>query len=371
MADLARTISVLRNLRYVDLPAGVYSDDPSSNTLKQEVQQCADMRYMKYTRGAENNFQMLAHSRHWRKLEALELSHLAVESITILRVRATLTALREVKLANLDLLDDSIFGAHVNGSLPPLAKLTLQDIPHISADGLTAYLSQREAKESLSTLIITNTGIMPSEIHRILASAPDLTRLDIIESVTRSLPSAALPSLASRSLRTLHYEISNANGSPHGIQTPSDSYYAYLSSSILSGSLPSLSNLYALSATLPVLLVPPPRLTSGNRTGNIPAPLFSGITRPLHLYTKTVAEMEWNLTLIMPPNTLDRRLSAMNLGPMSLNSPALSPQWRDKGRESVIVGNGFGGFLTVPTEETWPGSPRGKKKRQESGAWMG
>ena len=371
MADLARTVSVLRNLRYVDLPDGVYSDEPSSNTLKKEVQKCADIRYMKYTGGAESNFQMLGHSRHWRNLEALELSHLEVESTTILEVRATLTALCEIRLANLAMLDDSIFGPSINGSLPPLTKLTLQDIPNISADGLISYLSQWEAKETLKFLAIKNTGILTSEFHQILASAPFLTRLDIIESVSRGLPSSALPSLASRSLRTLHYEISDANSSPRGLQTPSDSYYAYLSSSVLNGSLPSLSNLYALSAKLPILLVPPPRL-SGNRTGNVPAPLISGITRPLNVHTKTISEMEWNLTLIMPPTSLNRRLSAMNMGPMSLNSPALSPHWRDKGRDSVIVGNGFGGFLAVPTKETWPGSAKDKKKgRQDSDAWMG
>ena len=374
MSDIARTVSVLRNVLYIDLPDGVYRDEPSAHPLKQEVERCTSLGYMKYVGGAENSFQSLAHSRHWRHLKALELSHLEVDSSTILEVRGTLEALRELKLTNLAILDDSIFGPSINGSLPPLAKLTLQDIPNISADGLIAYLSQREAKENLTSLSIANTGVSPAELHRILASSPYLTTLEIVESVSRALPSSALPFLASRSLRTLHYEISNANSSPHCLKNASDSYYSYLASSILSGSLPSLSNLYALSTTLPILLVPPPRpAMSGNRTGNKPSPLMLGITRPLTLYTKTISELEWNVTFIMPPtSSLDRRLSAMSIGPMSLHSPALSPQWRDKGRESVIVGNGFGGFLAVPTtDNTRPGSPGHKKKRQDSGAWMG
>ena len=73
----------------------------------------------------------------------------------------------------------------------------------------------------------------------------------------------------------------------------------------------------------------------------------------------------------MPPTSLDRRLSAMSIGPMSLHGPQLSPQWRDKGRESVMVGNGFGGFLAVPTDNTRPGNLKVKNKRQDSGAWMG
>ena len=372
MSDIARTVSALRNLLYIDLPDGVYRDEPSSNPLKQEVERCTNLRYMKYVSGAENSFHNLAHSRHWRHLKALELSHLEVDSSTILEVRGTLDALREVKLTNLATLDDSIFGPSINGSLPPLAKLTLQDIPNISADGLITYLSQREAKENLTSLSIANTGISPAEVHRILASSPYLTSLEIVESVSCALPSSALPFLASRSLRTLHYEISNANSSPRGVKTPSDSYYSYLASSILSGSLPSLSNLYALSTNLPTLLVPPPRPTmSGNRSGNIPSPLMLGITRPLTLYTKTISELEWDLTLIMPPTSLDRRLSAMSIGPLSLQGPQLSPQWRDKGRESVMVGNGFGGFLAVPTDNTRPGNLKVKNKRQDSGAWMG
>ena len=372
-SDIARTVSVLRNLLYIDLPDGVYRDEPSSNPLKQEVERCKNLGYMKYVGGAENSFQSLAHSRHWRYLKTLELSHLEVDSSMILEVRGTLDALRELKLTNLAMVDDSIFGPSINGSLPPLAKLTLQDIPNISADGLIAYLSQREAKENLIFLSVANTGVSPAELHRILASSPYLISLEIVESVSRSLPSSALPSLASRSLRTLHYEISNANSSPHGLKNASDSYYSYLASSILSGSLPLLSNLYALSTTLPILLVPPPRPTlSGNRTGTIPSPLMLGITRPLTLYTKTISELEWNLTLIMPPtSSFDRRLSAMSIGPMSLHSPQLSPQWRDKGRESVMVGNGFGGFLAVPTGNRGPASPNYKKKRQDSGAWMG
>ncbi|KAK2798418.1 hypothetical protein FQN49_008973, partial [Arthroderma sp. PD_2] len=46
-SELARTISVLPNLRYVDLPAGFFSDDASSQTLKHELlARCPDIRRM-------------------------------------------------------------------------------------------------------------------------------------------------------------------------------------------------------------------------------------------------------------------------------------------------------------------------------------
>lgn len=379
MPDLARTVSVLQNLRYVDLPDGVYNDDSSANTLKQEVLHCADLRQMKYTSGAEGSFQKLAHWRQWRNLESLELLHLAIESTTLVEVSASLASLREVKLVDLQLLDDSAFLPDpVAGSFPPIAKLTLQEAPNVSANGLVTYLSQTEATNTLTTLVLSNTGIPPSDLYRILAVAPRLTKLEIAESVSRALPSSSLPPLASHSLQTLHFEISNAGSFAPGLQTPADSYYAYLSTSILSGSLPSLSNLYALSHTLPTLLLAPPRpnfiVQPANRTGTVPSPSVLNSFAPLNLYTKGISELEWELTIVTPPTAADRRGSVMPVGPESLyRESQLSPQWRKQGRESVMVGNGFGGFLSVPScgDDISPGSPRGKKKRQDFDSWMG
>jgi len=377
--DLARTVSVLRNLRYVDLPDGVYSDEPSSNTLKQEIQQCADIRQMKYTSGGEGSFLNLAQWRQWRNLQTLELLHLAVESTTIVEVTTSLAALREVRLVDLQLLDDSTFMPDpVIGSFPPVAKLTLQDIPNISANGLVNYLSQSETKNTLKSLVLINTGVLPPDIHQVLAAASRLTNLQIAASVSRVLPSLSTPPLASRSLRTFHYEISNASSSPPGLQTPADSYYAYLSTSILSGSLPSILNLYALSPTLPTLLLTPPYPHSmahtANRCGIVPSALILNSFVPLNLYTKSISELEWELTIVTPPNAADRHGSVMPVGPESLyrESP-LSLQWRKQGRESVMVGNGFGGFMAVasPSEDLGPGSPRAREKRQDLDSWMG
>lgn len=72
IADLARTVSFLPNLLYVDLPDGVYSDDPSCDLLKQELQsRCSKIRYMKYNAGSEGSFRMLAHSNQVRLLGAI------------------------------------------------------------------------------------------------------------------------------------------------------------------------------------------------------------------------------------------------------------------------------------------------------------
>ena len=319
-ADLARTVSVLPNLRYVDLPESFYNDEPSSNTLKHELHaRCGDIRQMKYAGGAEGSFQMLAQARQWPNLEALELLHLVVEPATIADILASLKALRRVKFTSLQSLDDSMFGSMHMRPFPPLTVLEFQDIPNISAKGLLACLSYPEIKQSLKSLTLAKTGVLPSELFQILAVASSLTTLHVTEDVSQALPQSQNPPLASRSLRVLHYEISSANSSPRGLSSPSDSYYSWLSSSIFNGSLPSLSHLYALSSSLPTMLLPLPQPAyAANGNSSEYRPVTTVISRPLRLYTKAVTELEWNLTLISPPTLADRRGSATTTRPISL-----------------------------------------------------
>lgn len=376
IADLARTVSVLPNLRYVDLPDGFYHDDPSSNTVRQELQaRCGDIRQMKYASGAEGSFQRLLRARQWPNLEAVELLHLAVDPATIPDVFASLKALRHVKFTSLQSLDDSVFGSmHMTTSpFPPIAVLEFRNTPNISAKGLLAYLSCPEVKETLQSLTLADTGILPSDHCQILATAPSLTTLHVVGSVFPALPQSHTPLLASGSLRILHYEISCADSSPISLSVPSDPYYSYLSSSILTGCLPALSQLYALSTSLPTMLLRSPQPAFAVDGSNNPyRPVDAVISRPLRLYTKAVTEMEWHLTLVTLPTLTDHRGSASTTRPTSLyleNRP--SAQWRDEGRESVMVGNGFGGFFAVPSEVPGPRSSKIKKGKRDVNAWMG
>lgn len=372
VCNLAPTVSVLPNLRYVDLPDAFYNDDPSSNTLKQELQaRCGDIRQMKYAGGAEKSLQMLA--KNWPNLESLDITQMAIDPVNLADVVASLKSLRHIKFTSLHSLDDSMFNSMSISPFPPLAVLEFQNLPNISTNGLLAYLSYPEAKQALKSLTLANTGVLPSDLFQILAAAPSLTQLHVTESVSRALPQSQTPTLASCSLRNLHYEITSANSSPRGLSSPSDSYYSCLSSSILSGSLPSLTHLYALSTSLPTMLLPPPQPSFAmDVTSDAYQPVNDAMSRPLRLYTKAVTEMEWNLTLISPPTPADRRGSATSTRPMSLYvENQLGPRWREKGRESVMVGNGFGGFLAVPCEDPWSGSPKAKKGKQDIDAWMG
>lgn len=371
-AEIARTVSVLPNLRYVDLPDGFYHDDPSSNTLKQELQaRCGDIRQMKYAGGAEESFQMLAQKKQWPNLESLDINQMAIDPVNLADVVASLKSLRHIKFTGLHSLDNRMFDSMRIDPFPPLAVLELRDTPNISTDGLLAYLSYPEAKQALKSLTLAHTGALLSDLFQILAAAPSLIQLHIAETVSRASPQSQ--TLVSCSLRNLHYEITSANSSPRGLSSPSDGYYTCLSSSVLSGSLPSLTDLYALSTSLPTMLLPPPQPNFAmNGTNNAYHPINNVMSRPLRLYTKAVTEMEWNLTLISPPTLADCRGTATTTRPMSLYVENQSgPRWREKGRESVMVGNGFGGFLAVPSEDTWSKSPKAKKGMEDVDEWMG
>ena len=403
VSDLARTVHVLPNLRYIDLPEGFFSDSPSSATLKHELQiRCPDIRKMRYNAGAERSFAMLPQTRQWQNLEALELSHLSVEPSMLVYAFSSFPVLQELKLVDIPLLEDSIFQPNLQGaSFPPVAKLSLRDTPNVTAPGLLTYLSSPLNRENLSSLHLTNTGILIDSLHKILATAPYLTTLNINATVSRPVPRHSTPLLTSRSLRTLHFLISSA--SSKGIaQTlpPSESYYEYLASSLLSGSLPALESLYALSTTLPTLLLPPPSAPFAGETHSLAPPTAPfaqhspskfpsrGLPRALHLYTKPILELEWQYTYLSPPTAHNRRGSRSATRPVSLygngigvgpgggvgapvpTGPKLGEQWGGSARDSVLVGNGFGGYLAVPREDE-AGMKSLRRKDREIGTWMG
>ena len=395
-ADLARTVSVLLNLRYVDLPDGLFSDDASALTLREELQwRCPEIRRMKYLRGSEQSFATLAQARIWQNLEILEIKGLAVEAETLLYVLASFPSLHELKLGEMQALDDILLTPNSNlPPFPPITTLALENAPRVTAAGMEAYLSRPETREVLENLALSETGILPQELHTVLASATHLKTLTINETVSRSFPIAPVPPLASSTLQTLRFlflNSSNAGTNPH-----SETYYNYLATSLLSGSLSALISLFAYSPSLPDLLLYPPTApfgTGGNNTNNgastpsrfssysatsstpssihllsahsnlpIPTPL-SGLSSPLALYTKppTAPELEWSLTTIDPPSERNgRRGSASATRPLSF----LQQQQRSSSPHSVRSSKGGGiggGFLTVPGEEMGglrvPGNP--------------
>lgn len=243
-ADLARCVAMCPNLRYMDLPEGIFSDDPSCNTLKQEILgRCPDIRKMAYTSGSERGLEMLASGNLWVNLEVLEFSGLHMDTTILRRALASLPQLHALKVVDMKAFRDDVF--QENDFLPPfpaLTELVFENVPNITAGALAAYISN--VPHVLKTLSFTETGVHPSRLHEIVSVATALKSLSIIESVLTSFPaSGSVPLLRSTSLKTFHYEITSGT-SPNNYTNTTASYYSYLTSSLMSGGLPNLTELY-------------------------------------------------------------------------------------------------------------------------------
>ena len=353
-AELARTIAVLPNLRYVDVPEGFYSDDVSSIALKQELQaSCPEIRRMKYNFGSERSLMQVPRQRIWQNLEILELCGLQLETEDLLNVLGSFSSLQDLKLVDLPWLDDTIFrpSSPTLPLFPPVKRLTLQNTPQIHAGGLATYLSQPQNREALTQLSLSSTGIQPQQLHHILSRAPYLETLSILEAVERAFPvDPPNPPLSSQSLKYLHYEITSALSPRFGGPPPTASYYTYLMSSLLTQPplLPNLTSLYVRDPSFAetLLLAPPSRPFS-------PSKPTSAFAQSLSVFSKGANELEWNFTSVVPPAAGHGKKGSISARrPVSvMGAESLSPAWGGGARKSVVVGNGLGGFLAVPNDD--------------------
>ena len=360
-AELARAVAVLPNLLYVDLPEGFFANDAICLVLRQELQaSCPEIRRMKYESGSEQALELLAHGL-WANMEILELAHLAVEPSALRIVLASLTALRELRITEVTSLDDSAF--HATPSLPPfpaLQTLSLNCIPRISHTGLIDYLSNPNDPSIRDTLTNLSLIHMPSistvNLHAILSSAPSLTTFTFESSATRSLPLEPIPPLQSHTLQILYFEITSDASPQPLLKDPAESHYSYLSSSLHANGLPCLRKLYVRDANFAdtLLLAPPVRPFANEISPNsnpFLSPHGNGFSHPLEVYSKGLDELDWVYTSVAPPSAPGRPSSRSGDRPLSSFTAQLGPQWGGDARKSVVVGNGFGGFLAVPVEE--------------------
>ncbi|TVY19689.1 hypothetical protein LARI1_G002637 [Lachnellula arida] len=378
--DLARTAAVCPNLRYMDLPEGFFMDDPSCNTLKQEfIGRCPDIRKMSYMGGSERSLELLAGGNLWRNLEVLELSRLNMDPTILRQALGSLPQLRALKVTNMTPFTDRLFQhSEYLPPFPPLTELIFEKTPNVTADGLATYLFRSDVQNALKTLSLKETGVHPSTLQQVLATAPKLEHLSITEDVTSSIPTG-IPSLTSTSLLKLHYEITDAPSSNSYANTKT-SYYDYLTSSLLSHGLPSLLELYVRDPDFPETLVDlaPPRAPFSTDPDNfVPPnpflpraqspsnPRFSsnnpfaklqqsgqGMHQDLVVYSKGLDEMEWNFSRVKTAAAHGRRGSASASRPVSSYGLGdnMGKSWGHGARRSVIVGNGFGGFLAIPAD---------------------
>ncbi|RYC62680.1 hypothetical protein CHU98_g3545 [Xylaria longipes] len=410
---LARTIAVLPNLKYVDLPEGLFMDDPAHHTLKLEVQaRCPGLRKMTYLASSERSLETLSRGNVWPDLEVLELGRINMDPAVLRQVLATLGRLRALKASDCRMLDDDIFRYNdVMPAFPPLEELVLTDIPRVTGDGLVAYLSRDDTKQSLKVLSLTNTGTHPAALHNVLANAPRLVTMSITEQVDSPFPShgVPIPPLSNWALETLRYEIT-ASPSTSSYASTTTSYYNYLASSLFAGGLPRLAAIYVRDQTFPDLLIglpppmpgfagspqrpssagstsmfnagggglsppntggfgnPPPRFSSNNPFASAFGPRGPGVlalNQTLEIFTKGDDDLDWGSTRMDPFDAYGgggrgkgrhgRTASAASARPLSSYGLSdVGAGWQAGGgaRMSIIQGDGHGGFLSVPGENT-------------------
>lgn len=267
--ELAQTIAVLPSLQYVDLPEGMFADEPSYATLRLEVQaRCPNIRKMTYVQGSERSFADLASGRVWPRLEVLELNGLQLDAMTMRSVLASLANLRALKVTETHSFSDEVLTSGDGLSeLPPLEELVLKDTPRVTKAGLVEYLAWHETQQALKVLTLKDTGVHPASLQEVLTMASSLTTLALQAKISEPFPHAAgLRPLASRSLETLRYELSGTS-SLGAYANLASGYYTYLASSILSDSLPNLRRLYVHDDSFPEQLqgLPPPNAAFAGR----------------------------------------------------------------------------------------------------------
>ncbi|KAI1847271.1 hypothetical protein JX266_006811 [Neoarthrinium moseri] len=320
-SDLARTIAVLPNLKYLDLPDGVFVDDPSYATLKLEVQaRCPDLRKMSYNGGSERSLEALATGTVWTRLEVLELGRISMDPQILRHVLSTMQNLRALKVAESRVVDDDIFKHNdMLPAVPALEELILKETPRVTSGGLVAYLSRRDVQTRLKVLSLHDTGVHPQALQDVLANALNLQALSMIDEVDAPFPlNHTFPPLSNFSLRTLRYEITAApSASPYASLT--QGYYNYLAQSLFASGFPQLTDLYVRDENFPDLLLglPPPAPGFG---GSPQRPMSSGSMRMFSMGNSP-------------------SLSPTNSGGHSPNGGAFSPPGNGFGAQSRFSSN--------------------------------
>ncbi|RPB03906.1 hypothetical protein L873DRAFT_1669287 [Choiromyces venosus 120613-1] len=358
--DLARLVSLLPNLRYVDLPDGVFQDESSCASLKAILYtRCPDLRKMSWVGGSEKNFVDLWIEPPWLGLEVVELLEMKIENRDLVQVLLSLPYLSSLKMKSMPWTTDAIFESTTTtdvGLFPALQTLTIEDSPCITIDGLTTYLTRPLVSTTLETLTLTNTPLIPPhQIHLLLPLAKNLTTLSMSAQVGRTIPHDT-PLLASPTLSRLSYEITDDDASSaKSLAKPSPSYYAYLSTSFLNSALPRLKNLYV-------------RELGFHSRLQASALSTTWTAQKLNLHTKDVEHLEWTKYSV---GSAGGNLLVIPISPKDGARVSLFADFGDAPGSSGGGGGGRrGSFLAVPGEALpeFPGK-RERRRRSRADLW--
>jgi hypothetical protein len=265
--EIAQLVATCPSLRYIDLPHTFYEGDKTTEVIRSEMwANCPDIREMKFLPGSAPYFEMMGYNtgNRWTGLERLIVKGIRIDLAMFRDIIVSLPYLQTLVLMSLPDVKDDLFST-IPG-LPPfpqIPNLELHELPQITTEGLLKFIIEHAGNERLQSLTLENTGVSIPELHHVLAAADNLLSLTIISDVVKALPLEPLPPIASNSLQTLHYEITNGVEA-FGHPDPVGSYHKYLLDSIIEMALPALRALYVRDPGFPEALLKAGTIRSRN-----------------------------------------------------------------------------------------------------------
>ncbi|KAF8430165.1 hypothetical protein EV426DRAFT_7163 [Tirmania nivea] len=302
--ELTLLVSLIPNVRYIDLPQSVYTGDNSSPLLATMRSRSSQLRLMGWRAGGEHSLMHIASEQPWKMLEVISLSNLKLDDTQIQSVMASLPQLKSVTLEEMAYITDAIFDSSYESMGFPLIKsLKIQECPKLTIAGIKQYLLLQCTQPTLEELTLTNAGVIPDHLNSIMDIAPVLRVLSITCAVSKPCPPASqLRYLSSKSLRKITYDVTNCDSS-QGLTACAPSYYQYLADSLCNGTVPSLTKLYVNEARFATRTkgTYTPRTRDGNGsdrgiTNTTPymTPNNSGFTeQKVDIYCKGHSEVTW------------------------------------------------------------------------------
>ena len=247
--ELALLVSLIPNVRYIDIPQSVYTGDNSGPLLATMRSRSSQLRLMGWRAGGEHSLMQIASEQPWKMLEVISLSNLKLDDTQIQSVLASLPQLKSVTLEEMAYITDTLFdSSNESIGFPLIKSLVIQECPKLTIAGIKQYLILQCTDPTLEELTLTNAGVIPDHLNSILDIAPVLRVLSITCAVSKPCPPAAqLRYLSSKSLKKITYDVTNCDSS-QGLTAGAPSYYQYLADSLCSGTLPSLNKLYVNEA---------------------------------------------------------------------------------------------------------------------------
>ena len=292
--ELALLVSLVPNVRYVDLPQVVFTADGSCPLLATMRSRSSQLRLMRWESGSEHVFIHTGPEQPWKMLEVVSLSNMKIDDTQLQSVLVTLSHLRSVKLLEMAHLTDALFNSNAESMGFPLVKsLVIEQCPKITIAGIKQYLLLQNTEPTLEELTLTRSGIIPDQLNSIFNIAPALRVLSITCEVSKPCPPLSqLPYLSSISLKEVKYDVVDSSSS-EGLTASAPTYYQYLADSLCAGNLPYLKKMYANEARFNVRLrgTYTPRTRDGRST--FTTPNLGEAQQKVDIYCKGPIDVTW------------------------------------------------------------------------------